>query len=80
MSAALAAYSNQLSLRQNEDMRRISAWVAIVAVPTMIAGIYGMNFEHMPELKWHTGYYMTWVIFALIVTGMLLLFRRRRWL
>ncbi len=39
------------TLRQNEDMRRISAWVVILAVPTMIAGVYGMNFEHMPELR-----------------------------
>ena len=38
-------------MRQNEDMRKISAWVAIIAVPTMVAGIYGMNFDHMPELE-----------------------------
>ena len=43
-------------MRQNEDVRKISAGVAIVAVPTMIAGIYGMNFEHMPELGWTFGY------------------------
>ena len=43
-------------MRQNEDMRKISAWVAILAVPTMVAGIYGMNFEHMPELGWRFGY------------------------
>ena len=43
-------------MRQNEDMRKISARVAIVAVPTMIAGIYGMNFQHMPELGWLLGY------------------------
>ena len=43
-------------MRQNEDMRKISAWVAIAAVPTMVAGIYGMNFEHMPELDWRFGY------------------------
>ena len=43
-------------MRQNEDMRKISAWVAILAVPTMIAGLYGMNFEHMPELRWELGY------------------------
>ena len=43
-------------MRQNEDMRKISAWVAIIAVPTAVAGIYGMNFEHMPELGWRFGY------------------------
>ena len=43
-------------MRQNDDVRRISAWVAIVAVPTMVFGIYGMNFETMPELQWRYGY------------------------
>ena len=50
LDSALNANVAQVGMRQNEDMRKISAWVAIVAVPTMIAGIYGMNFEHMPEL------------------------------
>ena len=45
-----------MSVRQNEEMRKISAWVAIIAVPTLIAGIYGMNFKHMPELRWQFGY------------------------
>ena len=52
----LAANLTSVSVRQNEDMRKISAWVAIAAVPTMLAGIYGMNFEHMPELGWQWGY------------------------
>jgi magnesium transporter len=46
----------RVSVVQNEDMRKISAWVAIAAVPTMVAGIYGMNFTHMPELSWTYGY------------------------
>ena len=46
----------QVTVRQNEDMRKISAWVAIIAVPTAVAGIYGMNFERMPELEWRFGY------------------------
>jgi magnesium transporter len=45
----LTANLTQVGVRQNEDMRRISAWVAIIAVPTMIAGVYGMNFEFMPS-------------------------------
>ena len=45
-----------MTVRQNEDMRKISAWVAIIAVPTAVAGIYGMNFEHMPEARWRFGY------------------------
>jgi magnesium transporter len=56
LDSALEANLTQVSMRQNEDMRKISAWVAIAAVPTMVAGIYGMNFETMPELEWRYGY------------------------
>ena len=56
IAAALSATTAQVGLRQNDDMRKISAWVAMAAVPTMVAGIYGMNFEHMPELQWAIGY------------------------
>jgi magnesium transporter len=76
VNAALA----KITLQQNTDMRKISAWVAILAVPTMIAGIYGMNFEHMPELHWTYGYP---AVMALIfgACGMLYrVFRRNGWL
>lgn len=56
LTSILEANLIHVSLRQNEDMRRISAWVAIAAVPTAVAGIYGMNFEHMPELTAVWGY------------------------
>ena len=56
LTSVLDANLTQISVRQNEDMRKISAWVAIAAVPTMIAGIYGMNFDEMPELHWELGY------------------------
>ena len=56
LSNILAANLTRVSIRQNEDMRKISAWVAIAAVPTMIAGVYGMNFDHMPELRSAWGY------------------------
>ena len=56
LDSALHANVAQVGMRQNEDMRRITAWVAIIAVPTMFAGIYGMNFDHMPELRWRFGY------------------------
>lgn len=56
LASALQAHLAQVSIQQNNDMRKISAWVAIAAVPTMFAGIYGMNFEHMPELTWRYGY------------------------
>ncbi len=80
LGAALGAHASQLSLRQNEDMRRISAWVAIVAVPTMIAGIYGMNFEHMPELSWAAGYPLALATMATACVSLWLWFRRSGWL
>ena len=60
MQAGLA----RASVADNEDMRKISAWVAIVAVPTMVAGIYGMNFDNMPELHLRYGYYSVLVLMA----------------
>jgi magnesium transporter len=56
LTNALHANIAQITMRDNRDMRRISAWVAIIAVPTMVFGLYGMNFEHMPELGWTYGY------------------------
>ena len=57
LSTAFDAHLAQISVQQNEDMRKISAWVAIAAVGTLVAGVYGMNFDHMPELRWHYGYF-----------------------
>jgi len=80
LQTALSANVAQVGMRQNEDMRKISAWVAIIALPTMIAGIYGMNFEHMPELEWTFGYPL--VVGVMIVSCFLLYrnFKRRDWL
>ncbi|WP_354702074.1 Cobalt/magnesium transport protein CorA [Paraconexibacter sp. AEG42_29] len=75
LSSALQANLTQITVRQNEDMRRISAWVAIAAIPTMLAGIYGMNFEHMPELRWQYGYPLALGVMA---TACGLLYRRLR--
>ncbi|MFI6641446.1 magnesium and cobalt transport protein CorA [Streptomyces sp. NPDC050504] len=58
LNSILQANLAQATVAQNEDMRKITSWAAIVAVPTMICGVYGMNFEHMPELKWKYGYPM----------------------
>ena len=69
-----------VGVQQNTDMRKISAWVAIAAVPTMIAGIYGMNFRHMPELDTRYGYYVVLGVMIAMCTGLFLLFRRNRWL
>jgi magnesium transporter len=80
LGSALQANLTQVTVRQNADMRRISAWVAILAVPTMIAGIYGMNFRHMPELGWRYGYPAVLLVIVL-VSGLLYRgFRRAGWL
>jgi magnesium transporter len=80
LGSALHANLTQVSVRQNEDMRRISAWVAILAVPTMIAGIYGMNFEHMPELRWRFGYPTVLAIILIVCTVLYRRFKRAGWL
>ena len=76
----LQASNARLDLQQNEDMRRISAWVAMAAVPTMLAAIYGMNFEDMPELRWKWGYPVILIIMGLIVVFMYRQFKKSGWL
>jgi magnesium transporter len=80
LSGSLQANLAQVGVRQNEDMRRISAWVAIIAVPTAIAGIYGMNFEHMPELRLEYGYPAALLLMAVICTALYRGFKRAGWL
>src|SRR5437868_2877170 len=75
LNSVLTAHLALLGKQQNEDMRKISAWAAIIAVPTAIAGIYGMNFDHMPELHWTFGYPLVIGAMTVICT---LLFRRLR--
>jgi len=80
MDAALHANVALIQVKQNEDMRKISSWIAIGAVPTMIAGIYGMNFEHMPELETQYGYYVVVGLLAAVSYGLFRLFRKNEWL
>jgi magnesium transporter len=80
LSSILQSSLARTSLADNEDTRKISAWAAMIAVPTLITGLYGMNFRYMPELNWHWGYPM---VLAVIVTVCLLLYRgfkRNGWL
>ncbi|MEU8758240.1 magnesium/cobalt transporter CorA [Streptomyces sp. NPDC048659] len=80
LSDMLSAHLAQMGVRQNDDMRKISAWAAMAAVPTMVAGIYGMNFDHMPELHWVAGYPAVLLLMAGIVAGLYRLFKRRGWM
>lgn len=70
----------QSSNRLNEAMKRLTAWAGIVLVPTLIAGIYGMNFKVMPELRWEWGYPMSLGIMAASAVGLYVAFKRRGWL
>ena len=80
LANVLQANLTEISVRQNDDMRRISAWVAIWAVPTLLAGIYGMNFRHLPELEWAFGYPVVLAVMVLICLGLYRGFRRSGWL
>ncbi|MGC0333049.1 magnesium transporter [Streptomyces sp. SAI-170] len=80
VSDILSAHLAQTSVRQNDDMRKISAWAAMAAVPTMLAGIYGMNFDHMPELHWVWSYPALIGLMAALEVLLYRLFKSRDWL
>ena len=80
LNGILDANTAQVSVRQNEDMRKISAWVAIAAVPTLLAGIWGMNFQHMPELSWTFGYPLALLLMGTICLTLYRTFKRAGWL
>jgi CorA-like Mg2+ transporter protein len=70
----------EASHAQNEQVKRISAWAAILFAPTVIGTIYGMNFEHMPELGWRFGYPSALALMVLFSVSLYLIFKRRRWI
>ena len=80
LTGLLYATLAKITLRQNDDVRKITSWAAIVALPTMVFGLYGMNFEHMPELRWEYGYHG---VLGFVAVGCFVLhrmFKRNRWL
>ncbi len=80
LSTAFDAHLARISVQQNDDMRKISAGAALVVVPTLIAGIYGMNFDHMPELHWTFGYPFALLLMLGVSAGLLVWFKRSGWL
>ena len=80
LNSVLTANLTQASVRQNEDVRKISAWAAIIAVPTLITGIYGMNFDHMPELGWRLGYPAAVALMGLVCLTLYRYFHKVGWL
>jgi magnesium transporter len=80
LNSILQAHLAQVSVAQNEDMRKITAWAAVIAVPTMVCGVYGMNFEHMPELHWRYGYPLVLAVITVACLVLYRAFRRNGWL
>ncbi len=80
LSNVLSVNLTMVSVQQNNQVQKVSAWAAILVVPTIISGIYGMNFRHMPELHWFLGYPLTLVLMV-VISGLIYLgFRRSGWL
>jgi magnesium transporter len=65
---------------ENEQMKKVSAWAAIIVVPTLISGIYGMNFTYMPELEWRYGYLFAWGLMLTSAIVLLIVFRKKNWI
>ncbi|WP_018545721.1 magnesium and cobalt transport protein CorA [Streptomyces sp. LaPpAH-108] len=80
LNSILQAHLAQVTVAQNEDMRKITAWAAVIAVPTMVCGVYGMNFKHMPELDWRFGYPLVMSVTVLFCAVVYRGFRRNGWL
>ncbi len=80
LSSLVQAALGKVAMQQNVDMRKISAWVAIAAVPTAMAGIYGMNFDYMPELHQVWGYPAVLLVMVTVCTLLYRTFRRNHWL
>jgi magnesium transporter len=80
LTGTLEAHLARTGNRLNEVMKALTSWGAIILVPTLIAGIYGMNFLHMPELRWRLGYPFALGLMALAAGALYVMFRRRDWL
>jgi magnesium transporter len=80
LSTAFDVHMARISVQQNDDMRKISAGIGLVAAPTLIGAVYGMNFDHMPELHWGLGYPFALGLMALSSLVVLWLFKRSGWL
>ena len=80
LGTALEANLSLTTIAQNEATKRITGWAAIFAIPTMIAGVYGMNFEVMPELQWRWGYPVVMTVTVALCGILYYRFKRSGWL
>jgi magnesium transporter len=80
VTTAISVNLSLVTIQENEVTKRLAAYAALVAVPTMIAGVYGMNFEHMPELKWAWGYPLSLAMMVILDGYLFYRFRKAKWL
>jgi magnesium transporter len=80
LTTAIQVNLGMISLSETEVTKKLAGWAALIAVPTLIAGVYGMNFKNMPELEWLGGYYYSLLLMFGIDVGLYLWFRKIRWL
>ncbi len=80
LTTAIQVNLGMISLSESEVTKRLAAWAAMIAVPTMVAGIYGMNFEHMPELKWQFGYPLSLAAMVVADAYLFYRFKKSKWL
>jgi magnesium transporter len=80
ISTAISVNLSIVTLQENETMKRLASYAALVAIPTMIAGIYGMNFEFMPELEWKYGYAVALGAMAMLDGYVFFRLRKAKWL
>jgi magnesium transporter len=80
LTTALDAHLSLVSYRLNDVMKKLTSWAAIILIPTMIAGIYGMNFRYMPELTWRYGYFIVLGVMILAAGALYVTFKKRDWL
>ena len=80
VTMAMSVHLSLSTMQENETTKRLAAYAALIAVPTMIAGLYGMNFENMPELRWNLGYPVALLTMAVIDVYLFYRFRKTGWL
>jgi magnesium transporter len=80
VTTAISVNLSMITLQDSETMKQLAAYAALIAVPTLIVGIYGMNFEHMPELHWRYGYAVVLLVMAALDGYLFLRFRKAKWL
>ena len=71
---------SEVAIAQNEEVKKISSWAAILFAPTLVGSIYGMNFDHMPELAWQYGYPLSLALMLGVSVTLYLVFKKRRWI